>query len=84
MKKVLAIAQLIIGIIVVLFALTMFWQALSNIIPQLKDFLKASDLPYVMTIDPFSKWLQLIVSVFTIQVIAVYTKGIFDQLSVSK
>lgn len=82
MQKIIAIAQLIIGVIVVYFAFTMFYQALVQIAPSLK-FFELSSFPSIMTLSPVNKWLQLITSIFMIQVIAVYTKGVFDRLSVN-
>jgi divalent metal cation (Fe/Co/Zn/Cd) transporter len=85
MKKIIVIFQLIIGIIVVLFALTMFWQAFVNIFEGMRSLLPPRDLPILMTVvRPSSSWLQLFVSLFIFQVVIVYTKQLFDSLSVSE
>jgi hypothetical protein len=81
MKKVMTILQLIIGVVVILFALVLMWQALVALIPGLKSILSAAQLPF--TLKGMSAWLELILAVFIMQVVAVYTKKLFDTLSVS-
>lgn len=79
MKKVLTIIQIIIGVVVVYFALVLFYQALIQVIPALN----------IIAISPgfgltgMNPWTQLILSIFILQVVVVYTKKIFDKLSVS-
>lgn len=80
MKKVTTILQLIIGVIVILFAFVLFWQALGAIVPSITSIL---NLSFPIRLSGLSPWLQLILSVFIMQVVAVYTKKIFDKVNVS-
>ena len=80
MKKIVVIIQLIVGVIVILFALSLLGRALIGIVPSLKPSLKFLLQWGFETLNP---WLQLILSLFIIQVVAVYIKKIFDKLNVS-
>lgn len=79
-KKIITIIQLIIGFLVLIFSLIIFYKALIAIIPALYIIKFQSGLD-VVGVDV---WMKLILSIFLIQVVAVYTKKIFDKLSVSK
>ncbi len=80
MRKILTLIQLIIGVVVILFAFIILWQAVIDIDPSVKEFLSI-DLPF--RINGLNKWIQLLMSLFIIQVVAVYTKKLFDRLSIS-
>lgn len=80
MRKLLTILQLVIGVIVILFAVVILWQSVINIYPDVKDILSIK-LPFQMS--GLNKWVQLLLSLFILQVVAVYTKKLFDRLSVS-
>jgi hypothetical protein len=79
MKKLMTILQLIIGVIVILFALILFWQAFIIIVPRATDIISFK-LPF--RLSGLNEWMQLILALFIFQVVAVYTKKLFDSLSV--
>lgn len=79
MKKVFTIIQLIIGFFVLLFALIIFYKALIALIPAF-NILRLTIPVDVVGMDALMK---LVLSIFLIQVVAVYTKKIYDKLSVS-
>jgi len=80
MKKITTIMQLIIGVVVILFALILFWESIVGIIPAFAGILNPSSLPF--RLSGMSAWVELVLSIFIIQVVAVYTKKLFDKLSV--
>lgn len=79
MKKVITILQLIIGFLVLIFALLVFYQSIISFIPALNVLKISTNLG----VTGLPSWMDLVLSIFLIQVVAVYTKNVFDKLSVS-
>ena len=78
MKKVITIIQLIIGFLVLLFALIIFYKALIALIPMFN----VVRLTTPIDVAGMDALMKLILSIFLIQVVAVYTKKVYDKLSV--
>jgi hypothetical protein len=59
----------------------MFWHALSAIFSPISDIYNPSRFPILL--NPLYEWPQLILSLFIMFVVAIYTKNVFDKLSVN-
>ncbi len=75
------ILQLIIGFFVLVFAAVIFLKALFALVPALNIISLGKITPVGIT--GMSPFLELVLSIFIFQVVAVYTKNIYDKLNVS-